>query len=58
MTLFILVPYLILLIGLAMYAPPWKSPKVLQVGWFITRIGLIAVSIALLTDHGHHLWLR
>ena len=55
MTFFILVPYLILLVGLVMYVPAWTNPKVGQIGWFITRIGLIAVSIMLLTRNGHTL---
>jgi hypothetical protein len=59
MTFFIVIPYLILLIGLVMYLPSWKNPKVGQMGWFITRIGFIAVSIMLLTGHGHALpWAR
>jgi len=59
MTIFILVPYLILLIGLVMFLPPWTNPKIGQIGWFVTRIGLIAVSIMLLTGHGRALsWIK
>jgi len=54
MTIFICMPYLILLLGLLLYLPDWKSPKAGQIGWFIARIGFIAVAIALLTGHGQH----
>jgi hypothetical protein len=54
MTIFIYLPYLILLFGLLLFLPAWKNPKVGQIGWFITRIGLIAVAVALLTGHGSH----
>ena len=57
MTVYYLLPTLLLLIGLMLFLPNWK-PEVKWIGKFLTGIALIVLAIMFLSGHVHHLFGR